>query len=242
MHDLAALVLHLQLLGRVRLVLEAADLRDKVIGQLIREGLGLPHLAALGEHTALALELREARKAGAGGSLIGRDDQTLQAGSLVKREGRHEADDGGAVGVGDDVARVVGNIRRVDLGNNKGHVLVEAERVRVVHAHSAALGGLGKKFLGGLVAGGAEDDVDALEGVRAGKLHGNVLAAEPHGLAHRARRGERDEPLDGKITLLETLEHLGSDDAGRAEDCDYLACHGVVLSEYLDTLGYFSES
>ena len=76
----------------------------------------------------------------------------------------------------------------------------------------------------------------------AGKLHGNVLAAEPHGLADGPGRGERDELLDGKITLLETLEHLGSDDACSAEDCDYLACHGVVLSEYLDTLGYISES
>ena len=92
------------------------------------------------------------------------------------------------------------------------------------------------------LAGGAEDDVNALEGIRAGKLHGNVLAAEPHGLADGPGRGERDELLDGKITLLETLEHLGSDDACSAEDCDYLACHGVVLSEYLDTLGYISES
>ena len=242
MHDLAALVLHLQLLGRVCLVLEAADLRNEVIGELIGEGIGLPHLTALGEHAALALELREARKPRAGGGLIGRDDQALQAGGLVKRKRRHEADDGRAVGVGDDVARVVFNIRGVDLGDNKGHILVEAERVRVVHAHSAALGSLGKKFLGGLVAGGTEDDVNALEGIRAGKLHGNVLAAEPHGLADGSGRGKRDELLDGKITLLETLEHLGSDDAGRAEDSDYLACHGVVLSEYLDTLGYISES
>ena len=127
---------------------------------------------------------------------------------------------------------MVGNICRVDLGNNKRDILVEAKRVRVVHAHGATLGGFGKKFLGGLVAGGAEDDVHTLESVGTGELHRHVLAAESHGLAHGAGRGERYEPLDGEITLLETFEHLGSDDARRAEDCDYLACHGVVLSDY----------
>ena len=41
---------------------------------------------------------------------------------------------------------------------------------------------------------------------------------------------ERNETLDGKCALLEALQHLATDDAGRTEDRDNLASHDSAPS------------
>ena len=142
----------------------------------------------------------------------------------MQRPQGHEADDGGAVGIGDD-ALVGGDVGGVDLGDDQRHVLVETEGVAVVDAHRAALDGLGEQLARDLVARGAEHDVDALEGIGLGEHHRHVLPAEAHGAAHRARARQGHELGHGEVTLLETLNHLLADDARRTKNGNPLAAH-----------------
>ena len=134
------------------------------------------------------------------------------------------ADDGRAVGVGDDAVVPLDDVT-VDLGDHEGHVVVQAERMAVVDAHAAALDGLGQERLGNVVACGTQHDVHALEGVGLGQPHGHVLATETHGLAHGALARQRDELGHGEIALLEAGEHLGAHDARRAENRYDLLAH-----------------
>ena len=102
--------------------------------------------------------------------------------------------------------------------------------MRVVDAHGAAARSLGQELLGGLVARGAQDDVDAVEGLGASELDGDLLAAEGDLLAHGAGGRQRNEPLHEEIPLLEALEHLGPDDARGAQDSDNLTSHVFLPS------------
>ena len=147
--------------------------------------------------------------------------------------GGNEADDGCAIGVRDDVARVVGDVCRVDLGDDQGHVGLEAEGMGVVHAHGAALGGFGEKGLRGRVTGRTKNNVRPLEGIGRGLDHGHGLAVEGDGLANRARARKGHELSNGEVPLLEALDHLRANDARGAENGDGLVCHvAIPLSAY----------
>ena len=71
--DLAALVLELHLLGGVAVALLAADLRDDVVGDLVREHLRRVALAST-QGVDLVLQLDRAARARAGYGLIRRHD------------------------------------------------------------------------------------------------------------------------------------------------------------------------
>ena len=99
--------------------------------------------------------------------------------------------------------------------------------MRVVHADGAARHGLGHERAGGGVIGGAEHDVNALEGVRLGERHGDVLAGKADSLArvHGALARQGHEAPHGEVALLEALEHLLAHHAGGAEDGNGLLAH-----------------
>ena len=124
---------------------------------------------------------------------------------------------------------MVRDVLGVDLGNHEGHVLVEAEGVGVVHAHGTPLGGFGQERLRLFVASRAEHDVDALECLGRRLDDGHLPAVERDGLSDGAGAREGDEPPDGKVPLLEALEHLGSHDASGAENCNGLVAHETSL-------------
>jgi hypothetical protein len=95
---------------------------------------------------------------------------------------------------------------RVDLGDDQRHVRIHAERVRLVDHGRAGLDDHRRVLfrLGG--AGRAERDLDALERRGLDPLDRDRLAAEGHGLADRALRGERAQLAHRELSLLEDPE------------------------------------
>ena len=64
---------------------------------------------------------------------------------LLERLQYHYHHDGGAVRVGDDVARTVESVLGVALGHHQRHVVTHAERAGIVNHHGAVLcDGLGE--------------------------------------------------------------------------------------------------
>ena len=231
MHDLAPLVQHLHFLAGVARVLLAANLGDQVHGELVGKGIGRAHRLAGGHAAGLAVELVEAGLAGARGRLVGGADDALEAPSPMERPEGHDADDGRAVGVGDDALLDVLHVLGVDLGDDQGHVGVHAPGVGVVDAEGAGGRRDGQLLLGQVVAHGREEDVELAVALGCGDLDGDLLPAEGHGAprVHAALRGEGHDLLHGEIALLEALQHLRAHDARCTQDADDFSAHDASL-------------
>ena len=223
-HDLAALVLHLHLLGGIALEGFAADLRDDVIGDLILEHLGRDTLA-LTQQLHLLHQLLRAACARAGHGLIAGGHNALDGAVVVQGVNGHQADDGGAVGVGDD-ALVLFGILRVDLRDDQRHVRVKAEGAGVIHEHRAGLDDGGSEALGDVVLRRAQDDVHALKRLVAGQLHGDVPPVPGQHLAHGALRGQQVQLVHREIPLCQHLHHLAAYRAGSAQNRNVIFFHG----------------
>ena len=222
-HDLAALVLHLHLLGGVAVVQLAADHGDDVGENLAGEGAALNRLA-LGLGDDLALQLAHALHARAGHRLIGAGDHLLDLGDLADAAQGHQRDDGGAVRVGDDALvelRVIG----VDLRHHQRNLRIHAEGGGIVHEHRAGLHDCRGEVLGLGVLHRAQHEVHALEGVFGGLLNGDLLTAEGDGLAGAACAGEGEQGSHGEVALLQNADHLLSNCAGGAENCHIVGLH-----------------
>ena len=214
MEDPAALVLHLHLLGGIAVFQLVADVGDDVQGDLVGEGLAL-HRTALCQGRHLLLQLHQAGLARAGDRLIGAGHHGLDGRELVDGGHRHQGNDGGAVGVGDN-ALVVKSVGAVDLGYHQGHVWIQTEAGAVVHKHRAGLYDGGGKLFGHAAAHGAQDEIHALEAAFAGLLNGDVPPLEEDGAARAAGAGQGPQRLYRKIILLQNLEHLAAHGAGGA--------------------------
>ena len=223
MHDLAALVLQLHLLGGIAADLLAADLRNHVVGDLIGEDLRLIALAG-SDSLDLVFELHGARGARAGDGLIGAHDHALDIAELAQGVDRRHGDDGGAVRVRDD-AVVLLHVLGVHLRHDQRHVGIETEGGGVIDEHGAGLHDRGGKALGNVVLGRAEHDVEALEGVVLRLFHDDVLPLEGDDLARRARAREQMQFLDGELALREDLHHFLTDCAAGAENTKLVRLH-----------------
>ena len=222
-HDLAAFVLELHLLGGVALALLAADLGDDVVGDLVGKDLGLVALALL-QGLDLIAQLHRASSAGAGDSLIGADDHALDVAELPQGVDSGHSDDRGAVGVGDD-AVVLFHVLGVHFRNHQRGVRIQAEGGGIVHEHGAGLHDGILKALGDVVLGGTQNDVQALKGVVLGLFHDDVLALEGDDLTRAAGAGEEVQLADGEIPLGEDLLHFLTDCAAGAENTDFVRLH-----------------
>ena len=224
MHDLAALVLQLHLLGGKALLLDAANLRNQVARQLGGKGARLGNLLTTAQSGQLSLELGHTGSASTRSCLIRGHDHALHAGELMQRPRRNQTDDGRAVGVGDQ-AVVPLNVIGVNLGHDQRHLGIQTEGMAVVDHDGAALDGLGQQFLGDIVAGSAEYDVAALKGLGESLFDHNLLAAELDGLARRTRARQQLELANRKLLLVEALEHLGANSSRRAQNSNRVLFH-----------------
>ena len=223
MQDLAALVLELHLLGGVAVALLAADLRDDVVGDLVREHLRGIFLA-VAQGVDLVLQLDRAAGARAGHGLICRDDHAADGRELAQRVDGRERDGGRAVGVCDD-AVVQLHVAGVDLRYDERHVRVETEGRGVIHEHGAGAHDRGGKTLGDVVFRRTEDDVHAGEGGVRRLLDDDVLPLPRHDLAGRAGACEQVQLPDGEAALGEDLHHFLTHGAACAEDGNTILLH-----------------
>lgn len=148
----------------------------------------------------------------------------------MQRPGGHQADDRGTVGVGDQPV-VPGDVLGVDLRDDEGHVLVEAEGVAVVHHGGTSAHGLGQELLGNVVAGGAQHDVHAIEGLGLCLDELDLPPAPLDLLACGARARQQAQLAHREVSLGQALEHLRAHRARRAKDRNvFLVCHGPYAS------------
>ena len=156
----------------------------------------------------LARQLAHPFLAGTGDGLVGRHVDATDAYLVVQGLERHQHLDGGAVGVGDDVAVAkIGQRVRVHFRNDQGNVLVVAEAGGVVDDDAAVLGGDGRPFGRDLGTGGEECNLHLapVKGLHVKDV--DVLAAKTHRVPSAATGGERIESRYREGALLQDLDH-----------------------------------
>ncbi|SOO23411.1 hypothetical protein XFF6991_280070 [Xanthomonas phaseoli pv. phaseoli] len=217
--DLAGFPDQLHLFLGVAVVLEVVDVRNQVKGDLHREPLRVDVLEAQ-QLAGLLAQFFHRRAPAAGDRLVGRHIDALDAVGAVDRAQCHQHLHGRAIGVGDDAARALLERFRIDLGNHQRHVVVVAERRRIIDHHRTGRGELGAVFLGHASARGEQRDVHA-GGVELGQiLHIDLAAIELHLPAGRARRRQRVQGGDREVALGQDAQHGLADSAGGAHDRD----------------------
>ena len=216
MQDLAALVLQLHLFGGVAVFAYAADARDEVEEDLVRERLCRERFA-LRVSFCLRFKLRKPFGTRAGYRLIGGGDERFNGRDPRDGRKRHQRDDGGAVGVGDD-AVVLERIAGVDLRHDERHIRVKAEGAGIVHKHRARSFDGGGKALCDVVFRRAEHDVHAFKRRVAGFLDDDFPPCKGNGLARAARACKQAQLCNGEVALGKHFDHLLPDGARCAED------------------------
>ncbi|MDF2581099.1 MAG: hypothetical protein K0S49_2678, partial [Microbacterium sp.] len=177
--------------------------------------------AALREDSLdLAEQFLGPREARARDRLIGRDDETLEAGLGVEHLQHGHRGHRGAVGVRDDALGRVDRGVGVDLADDEGNLGIHAPSAGVVDDDGARLGEpRGVRARTGRT-GGEEGDVDA-GGVGGGDvLDDDGVTGELDRGPRGASGGEQAQLADREVPLDEDLAHHLSDLAGGADDGD----------------------
>mmetsp|Transcript_13759 Transcript_13759/g.40713 ORF Transcript_13759/g.40713 Transcript_13759/m.40713 type:complete len:390 (+) Transcript_13759:164-1333(+) len=218
LEDLARLPRNLHLLLGVAILLELVDVRDDVERQGVSEDL-VGRRGGASRHLVHAVgELRHAGGTGAGGSLIGAHDDALNAKGLVQRCERHERNGRGAVGVGKQLGLLAE--LAVDLRHHQRHVLVHAERRRVIdHNGTSIRADLVGILYAEVTTHGKEYDVAGARALQVELLEGDAAeAAAVLLLAGATRRAEEPQVVHRELALLEALHDLHAHGARGARD------------------------
>mmetsp|Transcript_25184 Transcript_25184/g.51356 ORF Transcript_25184/g.51356 Transcript_25184/m.51356 type:complete len:278 (+) Transcript_25184:112-945(+) len=195
----------------------------------MREDLVIgPVLFAVDDRLGFGPEFVHAGLAGSGGGLVRGHEDPLELEELVKGPEGHEADGGGAVGIGDQFRRLarVG----VDLGNHQRHVGIVPERRRVVDHHRTVLPlrQLLRPLQRKISAHRQEHHVALPSLVHIEQFHLHV-AEFRFGLARGTggpRGAEDAQPFDGERRFVETADDFFSDGSRGADDADGVHGHG----------------
>ena len=159
----------------------------------------------------LVVQAGHAGAAQARGGLEGRDDEPGELPGAVQHGERvdHRHDRG--TGVGDDAARPVGDLARVDLGHDERHVGLGAELGAVVDRDDAA----GGRQLDPLARDRRRDvedgDVDAVEELGRQGLDDDVLAADPQRRPDVLDTGGQAHPAPVRVARRQHVEHDAAD-------------------------------
>ena len=220
---LVRLLPHLGFLVRIAVVLEGADERDDVEGDLFGE---LHRLRRAEDEHALGLvpELVHALLARAGHRLIGRDHGPLDSRLVMQGLQRHHQLGGGAVRVGDDVLDVgPGHGIRVHLRNDQGHVRVLAPGGRIVDHDGARRADALGPFPRHRPAGRHQHHIHLgeVEGLQVDAFQHPVPIGDL--LAHGLARGHGVNFAHGELQFLEDVHHFPAHIARGADDRDAVA-------------------
>ena len=217
-HDAATLIFHLHFLLRVAGVQKGIDLRDDIERDLVRENF-LHDGAPFGEVFGLMPELVDGSGAGSRNSLVAGGEKAGHAEGAVQWVKRHEGDGCCAVWIGND-ATVVFDIRPIDFGNDKRHIVRHAEGGGIVHHHRATGHGRVGEVARDRSASAEERNIDAFERIQMQWLHRDFLATEGEGFSSGAGGCQQAEAGYGEVAAFHDAEHFHSDCAGSANDCD----------------------
>ena len=219
--DLLGLLDHLPFLFGVAVVEEDVDVGEHIERDGVGELLGCLARDAV-------LEIVVARDARAGHRLIGGVDDALDAEAVIERLQCDHRLYGGAVGVCDD-ALVPLHVLGIDLGDDKGDVVVHTPLAGVVHHHGARFHEHGSEFRRSAGARREEGEVHlALQShdVLFRELDDGVGLAHEVDLLARASCGrEKIVVFDGELSFGQHFEKLVADHAGRTDDGDVELFH-----------------
>ena len=223
MQDLSALVLHFHLLGRISVFEKIPDLRDQIVGDLIREYRRRNGPSGRKRRDLLG-KLGGTARAGARYRLIGGDRHGQDLGKPsdgIHSDKRH---DGRAVRIGDDAA-VKPRILRIDLRDHKRHAGRHAECAGIVDKYSARRRDMRRIFLCQRIRRRAENEIHTGKGMRTCFPYGKRLAPKRKLRARASCAGKRDQVRDGKIPFFQYFDHFASYGARCAEDGDSIFFH-----------------
>ena len=132
----------------------------KAMGWANFEGGGRRLFADVGR--GLLVQFMQALLTGPRDRLVGADDHSPDPEGVVQGFQGHDHLDGRAIGVGDD-ALVLGDVVRIDLGDDQRNLRVHPEGARIVDDHRAGLRGDRAELPRDRSGRARKDDVDALE-------------------------------------------------------------------------------
>ena len=124
-HNLASFVLHFHFLAGVSGLVEAANLWNEIIGNLILEGIDC-YLLAMCQRTHLLIQLTYSIDACTADSLICGNDHTLCICICMQRLQRNQCDNRCTVWIGNDAVMLTYCLR-IHLRNNQRYLLIQTE-------------------------------------------------------------------------------------------------------------------
>ena len=199
----------------VILFLPNVDVWDEVKRDLMLESFRMDWFAI--ENLArLFGELADAGFTSAADSLVGADDDAVDAGFFVERIERADHENGGAVWIGDKALVIFGCLT-VDFRNDQRNIWFETEGGAVVDDNDALALRQAAKFTAGRTAG-EKRQIDAVEGICGGFFNNVVLALEIDDLAGTVFRSQKLQPSVWEIVLIHDLEQFLTDSTGRTDD------------------------
>lgn len=203
----------------VAVVEEGIDVGDEIVGDLARVDFGFDGLP-VDEGVDLGFEFDDSLGTAAGDGLVSGGDEAFESEGAVEGGEAHQSDDGGAVGIGDDVFGVLVGGLGVDFGNDQGDLRVHAESGGVINDETAGGGGVGGKFEGDVSASGEKGKVEMGEGVFGEFLDDEVFSAKGDGRSGGAGGGEQGEVGKGEVTFFEAKKHFTANGSGGSNDGD----------------------
>ncbi len=207
-------------------------MRYKIVCQLVCEFIHCRTLAPR-DLPVLLLQLVDAVRTGAAGRLVG---SHMHAPNMRQPLYGRQCNDHlyrRAVGVGDDAARCVESVVGVDFGHHQRHIVVHAERTRIIDHDSAVARDRPGIFARDARTGRDQCDIHTTEIRLVRQLLDLDLAAPKYiFLSGTATRPEQPQTVDSHIAALQYIQKLLSHGAARAHYC---YCHNS-LSLYIQVI------
>ena len=141
----------------------------------------------------------------------------------MKRRGGHQANDSGAIGVGDKRALSNADLNplhglRIHLRDHQRDLLVHPKGGAVVHHNGPLPDRYGPELLADGPTGAEESDVDAFKALGGELLDGVVVALEGEVPPGGALGGEHFDGAEGEVPVREHRKELLPDGASDADD------------------------
>ena len=209
---------HLQFFAGRSTGTRRTDLRNQIGGdQMGENALGFPLPRQPGGSPLL--HLARGRQTATADGLVGADDHTPHAGSVVERLHHHHHLGGRAVGAGDD-ARVGVDRPGVYLGDHQWHSGLHPKESALVDHHRAPRHRPGNELRRDFVRRAADGDGDPIKRFRPQHLNVERNAPHLHRLSGRALRGEQLDMPGRKLPGQQHFHDDSSHGASCANDCN----------------------